>query len=196
MIHIALNADQTHLPIGQDYLAADYTNLTYYFGQVRDPSWPSPFAILSGGNQDDPVHQSDNLQPSLETQMRGYTYFRIDGGHTGVHLFEVGLPYIRNMRRDQSFLAFTNRSYGLNNFSSTGVFNDIGVRGWDHTTIIDETNHYFVQLTGTGTADVTLRRLQNLVHTPGTVYDVLINGSPAAQVTADQYGLVTIPMVL
>jgi hypothetical protein len=60
---------------------------------------------------------------------------------------------------------------------------------------VDEASHYYVKLTGSGTADVTLRRLQNLVHTPGTVYNVTVNGSSAGQVTADQYGLVTIPQV-
>jgi hypothetical protein len=69
------------------------------------------------------------------------------------------------------------------------------VHGWDHTTIVDESNHYYVRLTGTGTADVTLRRLQNLKHDPGTVYDLKINGSSRGQITADRWGLVTIPQV-
>jgi hypothetical protein len=69
------------------------------------------------------------------------------------------------------------------------------VHGWDPSTIVDEAGHYYVKLTGTGTADVTLRRLQNLVHAPGTEYNVTINGSSAGKVTADEYGLVTIPQV-
>ncbi|OGJ86522.1 MAG: hypothetical protein A2268_15720 [Candidatus Raymondbacteria bacterium RifOxyA12_full_50_37] len=201
-VYIKVNADQTHLPLGPELRAMDYTNLAYYLDQVRDPSWPAPFAMFSGNvppvyGHNDLNHMGDNLWPVLEAQKRGYVYLR----GNSFNLFNGGMQYMQNFRRNQSFLAFTNRNYGLNDClyldgcTTTGRFNDIAVHGWDHTTIVDETNHYYVKLTGAGTADVTLRRLQQLVHTPGTVYDLKINNTASGQITADQYGLVTIPQV-
>jgi hypothetical protein len=194
------NEDQPHLPLGQDIPAYQYTDLNWYFNKTgdtwnyRDPGFPSPFAFFTNGDADDQENQGDNLQPALESSRRGYQYYRASGGHTGGGTF-FRWRWVRKFRRDQSFLAFTNRNYGLSNFNSTGTFNDLTVHGWDPSTIVDEAGHYYVKLTGTGTADVTLRRLQNLVHAPGTEYNVTINGSSAGKVTADEYGLVTIPQV-
>ncbi len=195
------NADQTYLPLSAtEYRAFLYTDLGWYFGKTgndwnyRDPSFPTPFCFFANGNVDDPNHQGDNLQPSMELSKRGYQYQRISGGHSeggGLIMWR----YMRNFRKNVSYPAFTNRNYGLQDFSATGKFNDLSVHGWDPDSITDEANHYHIKLTGTGTSDVTLRRLQNLVHTPGTTYDVTINNSPAAQVTADQWGLITIPSV-
>ena len=195
------NCDQTYLPLGTvDIPAYQYTDLGWYFGSngnggwnYRDPSFPAPFAYFSSGDGDDPDHQGDNLQPSMEESRRGYIYNRYSGGHSGSSF--IRWDRFRKFRKDQSFLAFTNRNYGLNNFSTSGIFNDIGVHGWDPSTIVDETNHYYVELTGAGTADVTLRRLQHFTHTPGTQYNLQINGSVQGTITADQYGLVTIPQV-
>ncbi|MFP4521335.1 MAG: T9SS type A sorting domain-containing protein [Fibrobacterota bacterium] len=201
-VKIRGNRDQLYLGVTDElYHAFDYTDLGWYFGKTgdnwnyRDPSFPTPFINFTNGDGDNPEAQGDNLQPSLEESRRGYMYHRASGGHTGGGVF-IRWNRLCNFRKDQSYLAFTDRNYGLNNFSNTGYFNPLETRGWDHTTIIDETNHYYVELTGSGTSDVTLRRLQNLVHTPGTVYNLQINGSSAGQVTADEYGLVTIQDVV
>ena len=148
---------------------------------------------------DDPTNQGDNLQPALDVSRRGAMYYRPNDGHGAGGMY-IRWKWLRNFKRNQSFLAFTNRSYddftitdGLG--SGIGYINDLTKHGWDPATIVDETNHYSVILTGTGTADVTLRNLQNFTHAPGTVYDATINSSPVASVTADEFGLVTIPAV-
>jgi pimeloyl-ACP methyl ester carboxylesterase len=195
------NADQTRLPLSdQAYHAFQYTDLGWYFGKTgdtwnyRDPSFPTPYIFFTNGDNDNPENQGDPLQPSLELSQRGYSYYRASGGHTAGQVL-VRWNRLRNFRKDQSYLAFTARDYGNNDLSQVGDFNPLDVRGWDHTTIEDEPGRYYVQLTGSGTSDVTLRRLQNLQHHPGTVYDVTINGQAAGQVAADEFGLVTIPGV-
>jgi hypothetical protein len=107
----------------------------------------------------------------------------------------VRLEKMRNFRRDQSYLAFTGRDYGVNSITQIGWFNDLRVHGWDPATIVDETTRYAVKLTGTGTSDVTLHRLQKLPHNPGTTYAVKLNGADAGTVKADEWGLVTVPKV-
>jgi hypothetical protein len=63
--------------------------------------------------------------------------------------------------------------------------------------IKDETNHYEIKLNGTGTADVTLRRLQQFVVRPGKVFVYWLNEKTGngVQVIADSSGALTIPAV-
>jgi hypothetical protein len=198
------NEDQPYLGVSTDeYVAGLYTDLGWYFGtddgtaggtwNYRDPGFPTPFMFFSSGGSDNPPAQGDNLQPSLEISRRGYTFNRYDGGHSGFNWLKFN--WLRGFRKDQSYLAFTNRDYGVNSLSQTGYFNDLNTRGWDPSTIIDSSDHYEVKLTGTGTSDVTIRRIQNLQHGPGSVYALKINSVAQSDVTADQYGLITIPQV-
>ena len=196
------NADQKYLPLSATlYPAFRYTDLNWYFGRTgsvwnyRDPAFETPFVFVTTGSQDDPGNQGDNLMPSLEDSRRGAMYYRIDAGHTAGGIF-VRWNWLRNFRKDRSFLVFTNRTYDdFQNFSGNGYMNDLTKHGWDPDSIVDGPAHYHVKLLGTGTADVTLRNLQKLVHTPGTTYAVTINGTSVAGIAADQYGLVTIPGV-
>ena len=66
---------------------------------------------------------------------------------------------------------------------------------WIPSSIIDETNRYVVQLTGSGKADVTIRRIQKLIHLPGTRYQLRINGKQSGTIEANALGVVTIPKV-
>ena len=193
-VTIAVNADLPQLPPGPVLKAYLYTNLAYYFTQVRNPGWPSPPVFIAQGADDDVRHQGDNLVPVLEAQRRAYTYNRTAEGHEGGGVF-VKLDKMYKFRKDQSYLAFTSREYGANSLTQIGYFNDLRVRGWDPATIVDEPGRYRVQLTGIGTSDMTLHRLQRLKHDPGTVYGVRIDGNSAGKVTADEWGLVTIPKV-
>lgn len=196
------NADQKYLSqLTTLFPAFRYTDLNWYFGRTdsvwnyRNPGFETPFVFVTTGSQDDPGNQGDNLLPALDDSRRGSMYYRINAGHTAGGIY-VRWNWLRNFRKNRSFLAFTNRTYDdFQNFSGNGYMNDLTKHGWDPDSIIDEPTHYHVKLTGTGTADVTLRNLQKLVHTPGTTYTVTINGVAAAGVTADQYGLVTIPKV-
>jgi Esterase PHB depolymerase len=193
-VTIAMNADQLHLPLGQEMKANLYTDLAHYFGQIRNPGWPSPPIFIAQGAADDVLHQGDNLVPALEAQRRLYTYNRTSAGHEGGGVY-VKMDKMYKFRKDQSYLVFTKREYGVNSLDSIGFFNDLRVRGWDPATIIDVSNRYQVKLTGTGTSDVTIRRTQQLVHAPGTLYTVKLDGVLSGTVTADEWGLVTVPKV-
>jgi len=198
---IRMFADQVHLATDKTKLCSawDYTDLAWYFGKTgetwncRNPGFATPYIVFTNGAKDAPAVQGDNLQPVLEAQRRGYSFIRHGGGHSDGNF--VRFRYLRRFRKDQSFLAMTRRSYGINDLSKTGVFNPLDVHGWDPDTIVDTPDRYAVTLTGKGKADVTLRRLQKLVHAPGTVYDVKISGRATGQIKADQFGLVTIPQV-
>ncbi|OGJ85728.1 MAG: hypothetical protein A2268_11715 [Candidatus Raymondbacteria bacterium RifOxyA12_full_50_37] len=195
------NADQAYLGImEEEYAAGLYTDLGWYFGpdgsggwNFRNPGFPTPYVFFTNGANDNPVAQGDNVQPSLELQRRGYTFYRHSGGHSDQNFMRY--RRLRNFRKDQSYLAFTNRDYGINSLSQTGWFNDLDVHGWDHTTIKDSAGFYEVRLTGIGTADITLQRLQRLQHGAGSIYEVRLDGVPGDTVTADEYGLITIPHV-
>ncbi|OGJ88166.1 MAG: hypothetical protein A2487_13605 [Candidatus Raymondbacteria bacterium RifOxyC12_full_50_8] len=189
------NADQLYLGLtGFDYEAINYTNLGWYFGKTgddwnyRDPSFPTPYAYFQNGDVDDPPAQGRNLYPALEFSKRGYTYYEHDGGHSGYK--RPFMDVCRHFRKDQSFLAFTNRNYDDSRYK-----NNIEVHGWDHTTIIDSASYYEVTLTGVGTADVTLHRLQKLQHGSGSTYALRLNGIVTDTITTDEYGLITIPQV-
>lgn len=199
LVHV--NDDQRHLGAGDTtYIAADYTDLGWYFGRsgdgwnCRTPAFPAPYAFMTTGARDDPAYQGDNLQPVLEETRRGYTYNRVDAGHAAGGIW-IRWHWLRRFRRDQSYLVLTNRNYGVNSTDEIGMFNDLSVHGWDPESIIDEPDRYRVTLTGEGTADITLRRLQRLDHRPGTRYDVTIDDEPRGTVTADEYGLIVIPEV-
>ncbi|MFP4522876.1 MAG: hypothetical protein ACLFQK_12100 [Fibrobacterota bacterium] len=132
-------------------------DLNWYFNKsgnswnYRDLSFPTPFAFFSNGDNDAPDHQGDNLQQAMEESRRGYQYHRFSGGHSDNSAMRR--DWLGKFRKKQSFLAFTNKSYRLGSFSSTGYFLSLEVHRWAPSTIIDETNHYYVELTGTGTAD-------------------------------------------
>ena len=198
---VLANADQVYLGVDKTRAisAWDYTDLAWYFGKAgqkwnfRDPGFPTPYIYFTNGAKDAPKAQGDHLQPVLEESRRGYTFNRHGGGHSDGNF--IRFRYLRNFRKNQSFLAFTGRDYGPKDVTTTGVFNDLAVHGWDPAGIVDGPARYAVKLTGKGTADVTLRRLQKLRHEPGTAYRVKINGRAAPQVTADAFGLITIPQV-
>lgn len=193
-VMIRVNADLPHLAPGPDMKAYLYTNLAHYFGTVRDASWPSPPIFIAQGADDDVEHQGDNLVPALEAQRRLYTYNRTSAGHEGGGVF-VKMDKMYKFRKDQSYLVFTNRKYGVNSLDSIGFFNDLRTRGWDPATIIDAPGRYQVKLTGTGTSDVTLRRLQQFIHAPGTEYTVRLDGAAAGTVRADEFGLITLKAI-
>ena len=196
------NEDQRHLPLSTSiYPAFKYTDLNWYLSKTgsawnyRNPAFPTPFIFHTTGSLDDPTYQGDNLQPALDASKRGAMYYRPSAGHPAGGMF-VHWDWLRNFRKNRSFLAFVNRSYDdFQNYSGNGYMNDLTKHGWDPETIVDDTGHYRVTLTGTGTADVTLRNLQKLQHSPGTVFNVTINGANSGQVTADEFGLITIPHV-
>jgi hypothetical protein len=198
---VRLNADQLFRGLGDTaYIAADYTDLGWYFGRrderwnCRTPSFAAPYAFMTTGAHDDAEYQGDNLAPVLEMTRRGYTHNRVDAGHAAGGIY-IRWRWLRRFRLDQSYLAFTNRDYGVPPAGAIGIANDLASRGWDPESIVDQPGYYRVQLTGRGTADVTLRRLQRLLHNPGTVYALAVNEQSRGTVVADRFGLVTLTAV-
>ena len=146
------------------------------------------------------------MQEICDVQKRGFYYYRHWGGHSDNGFLQ--LNWMWNFRRDQSFLALTNRSgYGIEPEEAvnpwdwwghiTGGVNNLYELGWDPDTIVDSIARYEVELTGSGIADVTLRRLQHFEILPGGAYLYWRDGQsgPGTPATADEDGLLTIPGV-
>lgn len=195
--------------VGTAYAARDYSNLAWWLSDYHDSTFETPFINITAGTEDETVPAAsggDLMRPVLDNQKRGFYYHRHSGGHSGVAF--VQMNWMWNFRRNQSFLAFTNRGgYGIepdqtvspwvsNGYASGGI-NNLYEFGWDPDTIIDQPGQYRVQLTGSGTADVTLRRLQAFKVTAGATYHYWLESKSGAgtTVTADANGLLTIPAV-
>lgn len=189
--------------------ARDYTNLGWWLTQYRNPAWETPFIAITAGTEDAVVPAAsggDLMQPVLDAQKRGFFYHRHNGGHSEDCF--VQMNWLWNFRKNQSFLAFTNRSgYGIepdetvtvgdwSGYAQGGI-NDLYQHGWDPSSIVDRYDHYEVQLTGTGSADVTLRRLQTFQVAPGGLYQYWLDAKDdaGAIIQADQWGLLTAPQV-
>jgi pimeloyl-ACP methyl ester carboxylesterase len=181
---------------GVSYPARTYTDLSWWLPNVLGAAAETPFVFITHGLTDDAVPAAsggDLMAPVLDAARRGYSYLRTAGGHSADTF--VQLNWMWNFRRNQSHLVFTNRSgygVGLNQY---GTINDLAALSWDPDTISDTADSYQVTLVGSGTADVTLRRLQNLPHAPGQGYTYWVNdtGTTGTHITADANGLVTLP---
>lgn len=183
---------------GASYPARDYSNLAWWLTTYRNPAWETTFINITGGALDltTPVASGgDLMQPVFDAQKRGFFYFRHGGEHSDECF--VQMNWMANFRRNQSFLAFTNRTgYGVNP-GEVGYINDLYAMSWDPATIVDQPHYYQVRLVGAGTADVTLRRLQRFRVRPRGTYRYWINSKtgPGTPVTVDAHGLLTIPAV-
>jgi hypothetical protein len=181
---------------GNPYPARDYSNLAWWLSNYRQPGWETPFVAITAGLADDIVPTAsggDLMQPLFDTQKRGFVYLRHPWGHSEECF--VQMNWLANFRRNQSFLAFTNRrGFGVEP-PATGYVNDLYAFSWDPASIVDQTDHYQVRLVGSGTADVTLRRLQQFRVFPNRTYRYWINSKtgPGTPVTASASGLLTIP---
>ncbi len=195
--------------VGTSYSARDYSNLVWWLSNYRDSAFETPFINITAGTEDEIVPAAsggDLMRPALDSQKRGFFYYRHSGGHSAVAF--VQMNWMWNFRLNQSFLAFTSRSgYGIapdqtvspwvSGGYAAGGINNLYEFGWDPDTIVDEMGQYRVQLTGSGTADVTLRRLQAFKVNAGATYRYWLDTKSGAgtPVTADADGLLTIPAV-
>jgi hypothetical protein len=185
-------------PLGVNYPARDYSNLAWWLTNYRQAGWDTPFVAITAGTADDIVPMAsggDLMFPVLDAQKRGFFYHRHAEGHSD-YCF-VQMNRLANFRRDQSFLAFTNRSgFGVEP-PATGYINDLYACSWDPASIVDQPRHYEVRLVGSGTADVTLRRLQRFRTIAHGAYRYWLNSQtgPGTPVRADASGLLTIPGV-
>lgn len=179
-------------PHSDAYPARDYSDLAWWLTSYADPSLDTPFAFITAGTGDDAVpiaSGGDLMRPVLESQRRGFHYNRHDGGHAADAFIQ--LNWMWNLRLDQSFLALTNSS------TDTGAGNDAAILSWTPSSIVDERGRYEVLLVGDGTADVTPRRLQRFEVVPLASYRYWIDtdSGEGELVSADQYGLLTIPSI-
>lgn len=194
---------------GTAYPARDYSNLAWWLTNYQNPNFETPFVSITAGTDDDivPIASGGDLMcPVLESQKRGFFYHRHSGGHSAITF--VQMNWMWNFKRNESFLAFTNRNgYGIepnqtvnpwisDGYASGGV-NNLYEFGWDPDTIVDREDRYEVQLTGSGTADITLRRLQAFKVTAGENYSYWLDTKSGlgTTVNADINDLLTIPSV-
>ncbi|MCP4687621.1 MAG: prolyl oligopeptidase family serine peptidase, partial [Desulfobacterales bacterium] len=183
---------------GSDYPARSYSDLSWWLRNYKDASDETPFVFATHGTADDTVPAAsggDLMQTVMDGEKRGCSYFRHPGGHSDEDF--IRLNWMWNFRKNQSFLSFTNRSgYGVD-LSTNGVINDLTAFYWDPDTIVDRAGRYEVQINGSGTADATLRRLQNFNTSPNSSYRFWLNQKTGAgalvQTGAD--GVLTIPAV-
>lgn len=195
---------------GTSYPARDYSDLSWWLTNIQDPSFETPFVFITGGTTDDatPIGAAGDLMtPVFDQQKRGFFFYRHTGGHSdGVF---VRMNWMWNIRLNQSYLAFTNRSgYGITPAQAVSPWlsewdenldgvNNLTELYWEPSSIVDQLGHYEVNIVGTGTADVTLRRLQNFQVTAGGSYRYWLDSQSGAGtlVTADSNGLLTIPAI-
>ena len=189
---------------GKSYPIRDYCSLAWWLTNCKGPAYETPFINITAGTADDvvlAVSGGDLMVPVLDKQKRGFFYHRHNGGHSEDCF--VQMNWMWNFRLNQSFLAFTNRKgYGITPdatipMGTPGGINDLTKFGWDPDSIVDEPNQYQVKLTGEGTADVTLRRLQKFKATPNGSYQYWLDkkDGPGTPLTADEHGLLTVPAV-
>ncbi|NLI33835.1 MAG: hypothetical protein GX422_13820 [Deltaproteobacteria bacterium] len=189
---------------GELYSARSYSNLGWWLSNYRNPRWETPFVNITAGTQDEtvpPASGGDLMQPHFDRQKRGFFYHRHNSGHSEDCFVKMNQMW--NFRRNQSFLAFTNRSdFGIGPRQSVnpgepdGV-NNLYAMGWDPHSIVDRVDRYEALLTGSGTADVTPRRLQKFRVFPRKTYRYWLNVKTGAglPLRAGKNGLLTIPQV-
>ncbi len=186
---------------GTSYPARSFSNLSWWLNQVHGARRPIPFVNMTAGTADEIVPAAsggDLMNTVFDLQKRGFFYHRHWSGHSEDCF--VQLNWMWNFRLDQSFLAFTHRrGYGIRpdetvSPDTEGGVNDLHQMGWDPASIVDQPDHYEVRLTGSGTADVTLRRLQHFRVIPDGCYRYRVNagGTDATTVIADHHGLLTV----
>ncbi|MDB5103940.1 MAG: hypothetical protein JWP91_1629 [Fibrobacteres bacterium] len=188
---------------GKDYPARDYTDMSWFVGPSHlgasafngGRRYDPPYVNMTHGKLDISVDMSaaNRLQAAFKAGHYGYSYFRYTGGHSESNF--IRLQWLFGFRRNQSYLAFDNNSTDV-----TGVqdfYNDLENLGWRPGTIVDNTNHYEVDLFGTGTTDITPRRLQAFVVQPGKDYRYWLGSKTGSGTTvkAGADGLLTLAKV-
>lgn len=190
---------------GKDYPARSYANMSWFVGAHNGASWTGgpgkgrryepPYVLMTHGKADDAVNISsaNRLFNALREKKFGHTFFRHTGGHSAENFLR--LHWMLGFRLDQSYPAFGNNSTDV--ATGTEQYNFLNKISWMPGSIKDQTNFYEIKLTGTGTVDVTPRRLQNFVVAPNQGFRYWINDATGAgkAVAADANGVLTIPGV-
>lgn len=186
---------------GNLYAARDYTDMCWFVRTHRGASWKTmtgnsrayepPYVFMTHGTTDDAVNvaSADRIHACLDSLKYGCTYLRHGGGHSEAN--GTRAHWMLNFRKNQSYCAFTKNS------TDTDMhFNFLDKIGWEPGSIVDEINRYEVKLTGdSGVVDVTPRRLQNFVITPGKAFHYWIDAKTGdgTKAVAGDNGTLTLP---
>jgi hypothetical protein len=189
---------------GKSYPARDYTDMSWFVGTHKGASvtatgkkFEPPYVNMTHGKLDNDVNMSsaNRLQAVFKTGHNGYSFLRTSAGHSEANFIRFG--WMSGFRKNQSFLAFNNNSTDQITTSSYDEVNTLEDLGWKPSTIKETANHYEVEMYGTGTVDITPRRLQAFVVQPGKNYKYWLGSATGAGtvVQADSDGLLTLPKV-
>lgn len=194
---------------GTAYSARSYTNLSEYLQTIAGAVNNLPFISMTSGTDDTsiPIQSGgDWIRGTFDDQRYGFFFHRHSGGHSEDCF--VSLNWMWNFRKNQSYLAFTNRSgYGIGvnqtvnpgDWSSyvAGGINDLYEMGWNPSTLEETVDYYKVQLTGSGIAHVTIRNAQLFLLLPNEEvhYWVGVKTGVGKTATCDANGILTIPAV-
>jgi predicted esterase len=190
---------------GKPYPARSYSDMSWFAGAHDGASWTAslgkgrkyepPYVLMTHGKADDAVHISsaNRLAEALKRKRFGYSFLRHIGGHSGENF--ARLHWLLGFRKDRSYPALTNNSTDVATGSER--FNFLDQIGWLNGSIVDQSDRWKIRLTGTGTADVTPRRLQHFEIRPNQAYRWWLNDTTGAgtAATADSNGALTLPAV-
>jgi pimeloyl-ACP methyl ester carboxylesterase len=190
---------------GRSYPARSYSDMSWFVGAHGGASWSSafgngrryepPYVLMTHGKADESVNigSANRLAEALKLKRFGYSFLRHSGGHSNENF--ARLHWLLGFRKNRSYPALTANSTDV----ATGSehINFLDQIGWLNASIVDEADRWQVRLTGSGTADITPRRLQRFAIGPNQAFRWWLNdttgaGTPA---TADSSGTLTIPAV-
>ncbi|MEO7778500.1 MAG: prolyl oligopeptidase family serine peptidase [Fibrobacteria bacterium] len=186
---------------GVNYPARSYSDMSWFIGTHKGASWSTvngskryepPYIMMTHGTADNTVDISsaNRLKAVLDSKKFGYSFFRHTGGHAAQNYMH--LDWLLGFRKDQSYLAFGNNSTNVT--SSDESYNFLDRIYWQPSTIQDSAAKYQIDIIGTGTVDVTPRRLQAFRVYPSRTYRYWKNGvGSGTLVSSTSDSVLTIP---
>jgi pimeloyl-ACP methyl ester carboxylesterase len=191
---------------GQSYPARSYSDMSWFAGAHNGASWTAslgkgrkyepPYVLMTHGKADVSVDISsaNRLADVLKRKKFGYSFLRHTGGHSNENF--AHLNWLLGFRKNRSYPALTNNSTDI----TTGAehFNFLDQIGWVQASVVDQPNQWQVQLTGSGTVDITPRRLQRFAVSPNKAFHWWLNDTTGVgkAASADSEGNLTLPAVV
>ena len=178
--------------------------------QCQRPGVDLPFIWMQSGRADKSIAWVNNppfYRAMNEARQAFVAYW--SGGEHGTAIKDMPkdrfIPSTEKLRRDTSYIVFTNNSDNRNPGDGDPAVGDVVGwinRGIDWADIVDEPDQYAVtvQQAYEGieypiTVDITPRRVQQFTVKPGDVVSVTVGDEVARNITVDEYGLITVPGV-
>ncbi len=191
-----------------NYNARNYTDMRWFVSDHKGRSWElgpgagkkfePPYVFISHGKADSSVNIAsvNRLWTALAARRFGASLYRHTGDHGGYGY--IKWQALANFRKDQSYLAFTNNSTDVKTTNTAETYNFLDKVGWNVNSVSDVSNRYSVMLTGNGTVDVTVRRLQRFTVAPLQAFNYWLGATTGTgtTVTADSNGVITVAGVV